>query len=168
MALGLPPQPVFRRAGRRATSAAASPGGGRLAGLGGEGRVSAFPHPGAHLVAYPIRGGAAFDLVAVTHGDREDEGWAAERGHAGLVGALAGAAPALWALVEEATLVALAGSHHRSARALVIGGRLALIGDAAHAMTPYAAQGAAMAIEDAVTLANSVVRAEGDQQPAFG
>ena len=32
-------------------------------------------------------------------------------------------------------------------------GGLALIGDAAHAMTPFAAQGAAMAIEDAVTLA---------------
>lgn len=32
-------------------------------------------------------------------------------------------------------------------------GRVALLGDAAHPMVPYLAQGAAMAIEDAATLA---------------
>jgi salicylate hydroxylase len=37
-----------------------------------------------------------------------------------------------------------------------LGGAFALIGDAAHAMTPFAAQGAAMAIEDAITLADAV------------
>ena len=167
-ALGLPRSRFSGALAWRATLAAASPGGERLAGLGGEGRVSAFLHPGAHLVAYPIRGGAAFNLVAVTDGDREDEGWAAERGHAGLVGALAGAAPALRALVEEAQPWSRWPVHTIDPCApWVIGGRLALIGDAAHAMTPYAAQGAAMAIEDAVTLANSVVGAEGDQQAAL-
>ena len=85
------------------------------------------------------------------------------------MGALAGAAPALRALVEEAQPWSRWPVHTIDPRApWVIGGRLALIGDAAHAMTPYAAQGAAMAIEDAVTLANSVVvGAEGDQQAAL-
>ena len=40
-------------------------------------------------------------------------------------------------------------------------GGIALVGDAAHAMTPYAAQGAAMAIEDGETLAARVVGRQG-------
>ena len=49
----------------------------------------------------------------------------------------------------------LAGSHVDRDAPWTVGGGIALIGDAAHAMTPFAAQGAAMAIEDAVTLADS-------------
>jgi salicylate hydroxylase len=44
---------------------------------------------------------------------------------------------------------------------------IALIGDAAHAMTPFAAQGAAMAIEDAATLANLVADFPGDQRQSL-
>jgi salicylate hydroxylase len=48
------------------------------------------------------------------------------------------------------------------------GGRVALLGDAAHAMLPFAAQGAGMAIEDAAVLANCLgaVAAAPDQIPA--
>ncbi|TIM68840.1 MAG: salicylate hydroxylase, partial [Mesorhizobium sp.] len=42
--------------------------------------------------------------------------------------------------------------------------QVALIGDAAHAMTPFAAQGAAMAIEDAATLADLVADFPGDRR----
>ena len=48
------------------------------------------------------------------------------------------------------------------------GGRFALIGDAAHAMTPFAAQGAAMAIEDAATLAQAVAGTHGEPTEALG
>jgi salicylate hydroxylase len=46
-------------------------------------------------------------------------------------------------------------------------GRVTLLGDAAHPMLQYLAQGANMAIEDAVTLADLVARAEGDFAAAF-
>ena len=52
-------------------------------------------------------------------------------------------------------------------RKWTLGGAFALIGDAAHAMTPYAAQGAAMAIEDAVTLAAALAGAPPDAAPAL-
>jgi salicylate hydroxylase len=44
---------------------------------------------------------------------------------------------------------------------------IALIGDAAHAMTPFAAQGAAMGIEDASTLANVIADFSGDTEHAL-
>jgi salicylate hydroxylase len=44
---------------------------------------------------------------------------------------------------------------------------IALIGDAAHAMTPFAAQGAAMAIEDAATLAAAVAGAPANHSQAL-
>jgi salicylate hydroxylase len=46
-------------------------------------------------------------------------------------------------------------------------GRITLLGDAAHPMLQYLAQGANMAIEDAVCLANKVVEADGDYVAAF-
>ncbi|MEZ5811068.1 MAG: FAD-dependent monooxygenase, partial [Rhizobiaceae bacterium] len=46
-------------------------------------------------------------------------------------------------------------------------GRLVLIGDAAHAMTPFSAQGAAMAIEDAAMLADSLSGAMDDPAAAL-
>jgi salicylate hydroxylase len=46
-------------------------------------------------------------------------------------------------------------------------GRITLLGDAAHPMLQYLAQGACMAIEDAVCLANKVVELQGDYPAAF-
>jgi salicylate hydroxylase len=46
-------------------------------------------------------------------------------------------------------------------------GRMALLGDAAHPVLPYLAQGAALAIEDAVTLAASLKACGGDALVAF-
>jgi salicylate hydroxylase len=46
-------------------------------------------------------------------------------------------------------------------------GRITLLGDAAHPMLQYLAQGACMSIEDAVCLANEVERAQGDYAAAF-
>lgn len=126
-------------------------------------RVSAFLHPRFHIVAYPLRRGEIVNLVAITRMPVPDEaGAGAPRGMLPPA-VIAGAADEIDALAAgldtwlpwpingvdaEAPWVEPAG--------------LALIGDAAHAMGPYAAQGAVMAIEDAAALAAAVAAQPGD------
>jgi salicylate hydroxylase len=108
----------------------------------------------AHLVAYPLRGGQRINVVAVGAGEWNRPGWS-EAGDPREISRLFAESrwpPAArwligaveewqrWALFEVAT-----GDWTK--------GPVALLGDAAHAMLPFAAQGAAMAIEDAAVLA---------------
>jgi len=119
--------------------------------------VTAFLSPRFHLVAYPLRGGAEINLVAITKGVEMGRRWADNADMAPLYAAASSAAPALSALIARAGRWTAWPLHQaeRSARWVHPGG-LAMIGDAAHALTPYAAQGAAMAIEDAALLAELV------------
>ena len=69
----------------RAAFPASSPGAGRsapkarpdnrLSEIGAAGAVTAFLHPGFHLVAYPVRGGNALNLVAFTAARQSAESW---------------------------------------------------------------------------------------------
>jgi salicylate hydroxylase len=124
--------------------------------------VNAFLHGGFHMVAYPIRGGEAVNLVAFTPGRSDARDWDATGDIATLRQALTAALPDLAWLGDEPSgwtvwPVHVAGSDHP----WTVKGGVALIGDAAHAMTPFAAQGAAMAIEDADALAECVSSAAG-------
>lgn len=144
----------------RATISAESEAGAAFAEIAKPDCVTTFLHPGFHLVAYPMRGGAAFNLVAFTKGERIAEGWSGKANAAILSRAMHGTAPALTRLAAgagpwTAWPVHTVDPHH----AWTSSDGTALIGDAAHAMTPFAAQGAAMAIEDAATLAASVAEA---------
>jgi len=122
--------------------------------------VTAFLHPGFHLVAYPVRSGSAVNLVAFTKGDRLTNDWAEKGDPSRLRAAMLGTAPALTSLVSDGSDWTTWPIHTVDpAHPWVAAGSLALIGDAAHAMTPFSAQGAAMAIEDAVTLADCVAKA---------
>jgi salicylate hydroxylase len=111
-----------------------------------------------HVVHYPVRSGQWLNLVAIVHGVKPDpsQEWD-QAGHTqalmqalGAVGAdlherLASvSAWRQWALHDRAPM---AGAHEMAQ------GRVALLGDAAHPMRPYLAQGAGMAIEDAQVLA---------------
>lgn len=136
----------------RATIAAAD----APAGLFAADEVGVFLHPGFHLVAYPVRAGAAINLVAFTKGREMDEGWSGKADTAPLRRALAGAAPALAELAGRDVWSAWPIHIANLDGAWMSPQGLALIGDAAHAMTPFAAQGAAMAIEDADTLAAAI------------
>ena len=109
--------------------------------------------PGAHLVTYPVRGGAAVNLVAVTPDTRAVHGWGLDAAPADLLSHYRG-----WS-ADARTL--LGAPQHWLRWALFDldpmpawgEGRVTLLGDAAHAMPPFLAQGAAQAIEDAVVLA---------------
>jgi len=138
----------------RATIPAESAAGQAFAQIGATGSVTTFLHPGFHMVAYPVSKGSAFNLAAFTKGERIAESWSGHADPAILSGAMRGTAAAL------SRLVALAGPwtafpiHMVAQRRWTMPEGIALIGDAAHAMTPFAAQGAAMGIEDASMLAN--------------
>lgn len=125
-----------------------------------------------HLVHYPVRAGAALNVVAILRhaaprapAGRDDD--AVPSGElARALGSLGIVCAPLRELVEAATQASLNPQTWRrwvlAARAPVDGadelarGRVALLGDAAHPMRPYMAQGAGMAIEDAAELARSL------------
>lgn len=118
-----------------------------------EADVNLWMGPHAHLVHYPVCGGHEINVVAIIEDDWREEGWSAP-GHPDILASrfrgwnskardLIAAADQWkrWALVDRAP-------ESRWSRA-----RMTLLGDAAHPMMPFIAQGASQAIEDAATLA---------------
>ncbi|AEG93898.1 salicylate hydroxylase (Salicylate 1-monooxygenase)-like protein [Ramlibacter tataouinensis TTB310] len=128
--------------------------------------VTAWLGPDLHAVTYPVRSGELLNVVCFVEGRVEGDptGWdreataarlqAALRPVRGGLRALVDAMPGwrLWVLHDRAPL----GSAQEMAR-----GRAALLGDAAHPMRPYLAQGAAMALEDAGALGRALAMADG-------
>jgi salicylate hydroxylase len=111
---------------------------------------------GAHLVQYPLRGGSITNLVAtigsatptkgVNHADcEEDEGASGST----LADAFSGWSREARLLIKAPAQWRAWPLYHRSPISSFSLGRVALVGDAAHPMVPFLAQGAAQAIEDA-------------------
>jgi salicylate hydroxylase len=126
-------------------------------------QVTVWLGPRLHVVQYPVRAGAWLNVVAITHGHVEGdvENWDHGANAAQLRRALAATCRPLQELVqaiESWRLWALnirppmRGAHEQAQ------GRVALLGDAAHPMLPYLAQGAGMAMEDANELAQVLGR----------
>lgn len=144
----------------RATVRADGPAGAIVAGIAAPRSVVVLVHPKLHLVVYPLRSGATLNLVAVTGGPSTAEGWSQRVDRSQLEQAAAASAKEIRAIIEAITSWTVWPVHTvRLDGPWSVGGAFALIGDAAHAMTPFAAQGAAMAIEDAVTLADAAAGA---------
>jgi salicylate hydroxylase len=118
-------------------------------------RVQLWMGPHAHLVAYPISGARQINVVAVVPGQWNRPGWS-EPGDGNEIKSAFVAAG--WHAIPRMLISAVDG-WRKWALFTVPGsgqwtdGSVALLGDAAHAMLPFAAQGAAMAIEDAAVLA---------------
>ncbi|MEM9814039.1 MAG: FAD-dependent monooxygenase [Pseudomonadota bacterium] len=110
--------------------------------------------PGRHLVAYPLRGGAIWNVVAVTEETTwAGEGWNEAGDPSALHHAFRDADGPLAALLDAADAPLRWGLFGHAPLPRWTLGRCALLGDAAHPMLPFLAQGAAMAIEDAWVLA---------------
>lgn len=128
-------------------------------------QVTAWLGPQMHVVQYPVRGGEWLNVVAIVHGQVQGDmsHWDHSGNAAELQQRLQGCCKPLWDLVQAVPdwrLWALSIRPPMRSGREQAGGRVALLGDAAHPMVPYLAQGAGMAIEDAAVLAR--VLAEGD------
>jgi salicylate hydroxylase len=126
-------------------------------------RVQLWMGSNAHLVAYPISGGRQINVVAVVPGTWNRPGWSA----AGEANDIKGAFAIGWPATAR-MLVNAVDEWRRWALFTVpdfgawSDGAVAVLGDAAHAMLPFAAQGAGMAIEDAAVLAKALGDSAGD------
>ncbi|WP_114946952.1 FAD-dependent oxidoreductase [Microvirga calopogonii] len=105
-----------------------------------------------HVVHYPIAGGRLVNVVAIQRSPAPVEGWAAPGDRDELLGHYASAAPALRNLLSQPREWLRWSLFDHPAERLAKG-RIALLGDAAHPVLPFLAQGAALAIEEAATLA---------------
>jgi len=117
--------------------------------------VLVYMGPGRHVVSYPLRGGRLRNIVAVeARPGWSAEGWNHTDDPENLRAAFAGFAgpvPGWLAQVERCFLWGLF-RHPVAARWQDGQGRAALVGDAAHPTLPFLAQGANLALEDAVAL----------------
>jgi salicylate hydroxylase len=120
-----------------------------------------------HLVHYPLRRGELFNLVAVFHSNRYEEGWNTFGDPNELHERFAEAAAPVRDLLGKIDTWKMWVLCDREPVADWSRGRTTLLGDAAHPMLQYLAQGACMAIEDAVTLGAALRATPGDVPAAF-
>jgi salicylate hydroxylase len=122
--------------------------------------------PGRHFVHYWLRGGELLNVVAVVASQETSESWTAQAEPGEAVREFAGWDPRLTKVLERAGTVFRYGLYTRAPLARWSVGRLTLLGDSAHAMVPFQAQGAAQAIQDAAVLGLVLDGARADDVPA--
>ena len=132
-------------------------------------RVQLWMGPNAHLVAYPISGARQINVVVVVPGTWNRPGWSAPGNVSEIKNAFASSpwpAPArmMVGAVDEWRKWALFTVPDSGQWT---DGATALLGDAAHAMLPFAAQGAGMAIEDAAVLAKCLGESQNEGGPTM-
>ncbi|HMA89185.1 MAG TPA: 3-hydroxybenzoate 6-monooxygenase [Burkholderiales bacterium] len=109
--------------------------------------------PKTHLVHYPLRRGELYNLVAVFHSDKYEEGWNVYGDPEELKQKFAAERPEVKRLLAKINAWKMWVLCDREPVREWSRGRVTLLGDAAHPTLQYMAQGANMAIEDAVVLA---------------
>ena len=124
--------------------------------------ASIWVGPNCHLVHYPLRGGEQYNVVVTFH-SRQAEEWGVTEGSKEEVQSyFQGICPRARQLIDLPKSWKRWATADREPIGQWSFGRVTLLGDAAHPTTQYMAQGACMAIEDAVTLGEAL-RANGNQ-----
>jgi salicylate hydroxylase len=123
--------------------------------------------PRTHFVHYPLRRGELYNLVAVFHSSRYVEGWNEEANPEELWAHFKGQVPQVLRMLERIETWRMWVLCDREPIKDWTKGRATLLGDAAHPMLQYLAQGACMATEDAVWLAEKAGAQPDDLPAAF-
>jgi salicylate hydroxylase len=108
---------------------------------------------GRNVISYWVRKDLYSLLASVPAEEVHRESWTASGDVDELLASFAGANPTVTALLAAVESSFITGMYFRDPLARWTSGRATLLGDAAHAMVPYLAQGACQSIEDAWTLA---------------
>jgi len=118
--------------------------------------ASLWAGPKCHLVHYPLRGGEQYNVVVTFH-SREQEEWGVREGSKEEVQSyFQGISPKARRLIDLPKSWKRWATADREPIGQWVFGRATLLGDAAHPTTQYMAQGACMAMEDAVTLGEAL------------
>lgn len=118
--------------------------------------ASIWVGPNCHLVHYPLRGGEEYNVVVTFH-SREQEEWGVKDGSKEeVLSYFQGICPKARQLIELPKSWKRWATADREPIDQWTYGRITLLGDAAHPTTQYMAQGACMAMEDAVTLGEAL------------
>ena len=118
--------------------------------------ASIWVGPNCHLVHYPLRGGEQYNVVVTFH-SRDTEEWSVRMGsREEVLSYFEGICPKARQLIELPKDWSRWATADREPIAQWNFGRVTLLGDAAHATLQYLAQGACMAMEDAVTLGEAL------------
>ncbi len=129
--------------------------------------VTVWAGPGRHLVSYYLRGGSLVNFVAVEERAQwTAEGWSAPGDPDQLRRIFAGWHDDVTGLLDRVGETFLWGLFGRPEQVRWVDGPVVLIGDAAHPMLPFMAQGAAMALEDVAVLMREL-QAGGDLAEAL-
>ncbi len=126
-----------------------------------------YAGPRTHFVQYPLRRGELYNLVAVFHSDEYVEGWNTEGDKQLLYDHFRGQRPEVLRMLERIETWRFWVLCDREPVKEWSKGRVTLLGDAAHPMLQYLAQGACQATEDAVWLAEKVAAQPDDLAAAF-
>jgi 2-polyprenyl-6-methoxyphenol hydroxylase-like FAD-dependent oxidoreductase len=123
--------------------------------------------PDCHLVHYPLRGGEQYNVVMTFHSRRQEEWGVTDGSREEVMSYFVGVGARPRQLLELPNNWRRWATADREPIARWSFGRVTLLGDAAHPMMQYLAQGACMALEDAVTLGEALAARDGDIEQGF-
>jgi 2-polyprenyl-6-methoxyphenol hydroxylase-like FAD-dependent oxidoreductase len=123
--------------------------------------------PDCHLVHYPLRGGEQYNVVVTFHSRKPEEWGVTEGSREEVLSYFDGIGDRPRQLLDLPKSWKRWATADREPIAKWSYGPVTLLGDAAHPMMQYLAQGACMAMEDAVTLGEAVRASGGDFEAAF-